>query len=178
VRRVGRCLVGWVPMLMILVLACGCATSPVGDYPWDPQSVESRMRDLKVPGLSLAVIDDYEIACTASYGRLEVGSKEPVTDGTLFQTASIGKPVTALAALHQVGLGSIDLDEDVTSYLTSWALPENDYTRSQPVTLRRLLSHTAGTTVSGFLGYNGGRFYLPSSRSSSGLHLRTHPQCW
>jgi CubicO group peptidase (beta-lactamase class C family) len=114
------------------------------------------MRDLKVPGLSLAVIDDYEIACTASYGRLEVGSKEPVTDGTLFQTASIGKPVTALAALHQVGLGSIDLDEDVTSYLTSWALPENDYTRSQPVTLRRLLSHTAGTTVSGFLGYERG----------------------
>jgi CubicO group peptidase (beta-lactamase class C family) len=163
VRHVRGCLIGWVPMLTILVLACGCATSPVGDYPWDSQSVESRMMDLKVPGLSLAVIDDYEIAWTASYGRLEVGSDEPVTDETLFQTASIGKSVTALAALHQVALGSIDLDQDATSYLTSWALPENDYTRSQPVTLRRLLSHTAGTTVSGFLGYERGAV-LPTLR--------------
>ncbi len=52
-----------------------------------------------------------------------------------------------------VEAGLLDLDKDVNTYLTSWKLADNDHTKENPVTLRALLSHTGGTTVSGFRGY-------------------------
>ncbi len=111
------------------------------------------MQISNVPGLSVAVIDDYRIAWAKGYGVTEAGGKTPVTARTLFPAASISKPVTAIAALRLVEQGKLSLDDDVNRALTSWKVPENEYTRDQKVTLRRILSHTAGTTVHGFLGY-------------------------
>ena len=115
--------------------------------------LDQRMRDLKVPGLSVAVIDSFRIAWARGYGVREVGGTDSVTTETLFQAASISKPVAALAALRLVQEGRLDLDEDVNRRLTSWKVPENRFTTTQPVTLRRLLSHSAGLTVHGFRGY-------------------------
>jgi CubicO group peptidase (beta-lactamase class C family) len=64
--------------------------------------------------------------------------------------------VTSLAALRMVESGSLDLDEDVNRRLTSWRVPESDLTREQKVTVRRILTHTAGTTDHGFPGYEPG----------------------
>ena len=72
---------------------------------------------------------------------------------TLFQAGSISKPIAALAALKLAEEGSIDLDTDVNVYLNNWNVKENEYTRQEKVTIRRLLTHTAGTTVHGFPGY-------------------------
>jgi CubicO group peptidase (beta-lactamase class C family) len=84
---------------------------------------------------------------------LEAGSDKPVNAETLFQAASISKPVAAMAALALVGRGKLALDEDVNRKLVSWKVPENDFTKEEKVTLRRLLSHSAGLTVHGFPGY-------------------------
>jgi len=84
-----------------------------------------RMEYYKVPGVSIAVINDYKIEWARGYGVLEAGGDQPVTQDTLFQSASIGKPVTASAALHFVEQGLLDLDENVNDKLVSWKVPEN-----------------------------------------------------
>lgn len=118
-----------------------------------------------VPGLSITVIDDYGLAWSGAFGVLEAGQDELVTQDTLFQTASIGKSVTAMTALHQVRIGTLDLDEDVSKYLVGWNIPENDHIETGPVTTRGLLSHTAGVNVPGFLGYVPGSA-LPTLRQT------------
>ena len=87
---------------------------------------------------------------------LEAGKDAPVTADTLFQAASISKPVSAMAALRLVDQGALDLDRDVNQLLTSWKVPENEFTRQHDVDLRGILSHTAGLTVHGFDGYSVG----------------------
>jgi CubicO group peptidase (beta-lactamase class C family) len=84
-----------------------------------------------------------------------------VTPDTLFQAASISKPVAAATALYYVEKGILGLDEDVNSRLRSWKIPDSQWTRKEKVTLRRILSHTAGLTISGFPGYAEGQ-ELPS----------------
>jgi CubicO group peptidase (beta-lactamase class C family) len=116
------------------------------------KSLADRMAELKVPGVSIAVIDGGRIDWARSFGVTRIGGP-PVSPDTLFQAASISKPVFALAVLKLADAGKLDIDANVNGYLTSWQLPENDFTRRSPVTLRRLLSHSAGTTVQGFPGY-------------------------
>lgn len=107
----------------------------------------------KVPGLSVAVIDNYQIAWAKGFGVTESGGKTPVTTKTLFQAGSISKPVAAVGTMWLVEQGKLSLDEDVNKKLKSWKVPENEFTREQKVTLRRLMSHSAGLTVHGFPGY-------------------------
>jgi CubicO group peptidase (beta-lactamase class C family) len=117
-------------------------------------SLTELMKIYNVPGLSLAVIANYKIVDTKAYGVKTAGSSEPVTTRTLFQAGSISKPVAATGALALVEQGKLSLDEDVNLKLTSWRLPENEFTKTEKVTLRRLMSHTAGLTVHGFPGYD------------------------
>jgi CubicO group peptidase (beta-lactamase class C family) len=116
-------------------------------------TIEERMKALNVPGVSVAVIQNYEIAWAKGYGLADVDAKSPVRADTLFQAGSISKSVAAAGALALVEQGKITLDEDVNTYLKSWKVPDNGFTTEQKVTLRRLLSHTAGLTVHGFPGY-------------------------
>ncbi len=111
------------------------------------------MKLFGVPGLSVAVFDDFRVVWRKSYGLREVGRPEPVTLDTTFQAGSVSKPLTALAALRAVEAGRLTLDENVNDKLLSWRVPDNDFTREQKVTLRRLLSHSAGLSVHGFPGY-------------------------
>lgn len=116
-------------------------------------SILERMQVYKIPGVSIAVIKNYKIEWAKGYGVKDTKSQESVTPDTLFQAASISKPVAAAAALHFVDKGILDLDEDVNLKLKTWKIPENEFTQNQKVTLRRLMSHTAGLTVHGFPGY-------------------------
>ena len=111
-----------------------------------------RMAALQVPGVSVAVIHDGKIEWARGFGVTRVGGTA-VTPETLFQAASISKSVTALAVLHLVESGKLNLDTDVNQYLKTWKIPANAFTEKTKVTLRELLSHTAGTTVHGFPGY-------------------------
>jgi len=123
-----------------------------GEAP-EKMKLADRMRFYKTPGVSIALINDGKIEWARGYGVLEAGGKEPVTPETLFQAASISKSLTAMVVMRLVEQGKLDLDSDVNKRLVSWKVPENDFTKDQKVTVRRLLAHTAGVTVSGFLGY-------------------------
>jgi CubicO group peptidase (beta-lactamase class C family) len=116
-------------------------------------TIQQRMARYNVPGLSLALVRDGSIDWTAEYGTTGYSESGPITTSTLFQAASLSKPVAALVALKLVQNGRLSLDEDVDRYLRSWRIPGNEHTETRPVTLRGLLSHNAGVNVPGFPGY-------------------------
>ena len=124
-----------------------------GDKTW---TLEERMKFYKVEGVSVAVIRDNKIEWAKGYGLADTESRQPVTTSTLFQAASVSKPVAAMGALVLVEDGKLSLDGDVNKFLKSWKVPANEYTAKAPVTLEGLLSHTAGLTVHGFPGYGAG----------------------
>jgi len=126
------------------------ADAPSGSRSW---TLVERMAHYNVPGVSIAVIDHFELSWSKGYGVRDTETGEAVTDTTLFQAASISKSVMAALALNLVDSGVLQLDRDVNQQLASWRVPENGLTRVEKVTLRRLLSHSAGLTVSGFRGY-------------------------
>lgn len=117
-------------------------------------SLADLMEAYKIPGMSIAIIENYKIVEAKGYGVTEVGSKTPVTTHTLYQAGSISKSVAATGALRLVEQGKLSLDEDVNQKLKTWKVPENEFTKNEKVTLRRLMSHTAGLTVHGFPGYD------------------------
>lgn len=119
----------------------------------ETMNIEERMKTHNVPGASIAVIINGELQWAKGYGIANTNTGEKVDVNTLFQAGSISKPVAALAALQLVDKGKLDLDEDVGTYLKSWTIPESKFTATEKVTLRRLLTHTAGMTVHGFPGY-------------------------
>lgn len=117
-------------------------------------TIKKLMQMYRVPGLSIAVVDDFKITWAKSYGVTEVGTMKPVTTSTLFQAGSVSKPIAAAGVLHLVERRKLSLDEDVNKRLVSWKVPENAYTKDAKVTLRRILSHNAGLAVHGFNGYD------------------------
>lgn len=126
-----------------------------------PATLEAQMQALKVPGVSIAFVDGGRIAWTRTYGLADPATGRRVDANTLFQAASISKPVAAMAALDMVEDGLISLDAPVNDQLSGWQIPDNDLTAQTPVTLRHLLSHSGGLTVGGFAGYAAG-LDLPS----------------
>jgi len=116
-------------------------------------NLQQLMSALNVPGLTVTVIADFKPAWTKTYGVTEAGTSTPVTPQTLFQAGSISKPVTATGALYLVEHSKLSLDANVNEYLKTWKVPDNEFTTTQKVTLRRLLSHSGGLTVHGFPGY-------------------------
>jgi CubicO group peptidase (beta-lactamase class C family) len=101
----------------------------------------------------VAVIRDGKLAWARGWGVRDVASCAPVTSETDFQAASISKMVTALTALRLVEQGKLNLDDDINRSLKSWQLVPDPKLAPQGVTLRELLSHTAGLNVWGFDGY-------------------------
>jgi CubicO group peptidase (beta-lactamase class C family) len=135
------------PQTVVLSVSLGQNEPPL------EMTIQQLMDAFKVPGLSVAVIDNYKIAWAKGFGVTEPGGHAPVTTRTLFQAGSISKPVAAAGALWLVEHGKLSLDEDVNQKLKTWKVPENEFTAKQKVTLRRLMSHSAGLTVHGFPGY-------------------------
>jgi CubicO group peptidase (beta-lactamase class C family) len=132
------------------------AAVQIAGQPSRAYTLEERMQSYQVPALSIAVIHDGKLEWAKSYGRLSKNSSVKADTETLFQTASFSKPVSAFLAMRLVQEGRLALDEEVNKYLKSWKVPTSDFTKNKPVTLRGLLTHTAGLTVGGFRGYPSG----------------------
>lgn len=122
-------------------------------HPKKAYNIFERMVHYKVPGVSVAVINNGEIEWAKGYGVKEEGSNIEITPETLFQAASLSKPVVAMAALHLVEKGKLDLESNVNIQLKSWKIPENEFTRNKKVNLRMLLTHTSGIIGFGYDGY-------------------------
>jgi CubicO group peptidase (beta-lactamase class C family) len=117
-------------------------------------TLDAAMQKVGVPGMTIAVINDFEIHWSRGYGVADTANGAKVAPDTLFQAASISKPVAAMAVLKAVQDGRFSLDQDVNSILTSWKVPAGD---RPAVTLRTLLSHTSGSDDGfGFPGYKPG----------------------
>lgn len=116
-------------------------------------NIQERMDYYKVPGVSIAVVKDGELKWAKGYGFANTDTGTKVDANTLFQAGSISKPVAALSALKLYQDGLLELDADANNYLKDWKIPETKFTETEKVTLEKLLTHTAGTTVHGFPGY-------------------------
>ena len=127
---------------------------------------QERMAYYNVPGVSIAVINDGKLEWARGYGTLEAGGSAPVNAETVFpggidqQTRQRARD-PATRRLRQA-----PLDQDVNEVLKSWKVPTNSFTADEKVTLRRMLSHTAGLTVHGFRGYAEGES-IPSAAADS-----------
>jgi CubicO group peptidase (beta-lactamase class C family) len=112
---------------------------------WDQKAtLPERMEFYKVPGVGIAVIDDFKLVWVGGYGKVRAGGDELVDTGTLFHAGSVAKPVSTAAVLTLVEAGKLQLDASVNDVLASWNIPENEFTRQEKVTLRHLLSHSGG----------------------------------
>ena len=121
-----------------------------------PHSLAERMRAYDVPGISVAVIHRGKLAWARGWGVRDTSSCAPVTPDTAFQAASISKVATAVIALRLVEQGKLGLDQNINRSLRSWQLPRDPKFAPDGVTLRQLLSHTAGLGIHGFPGYQPG----------------------
>ena len=118
-------------------------------------TVAELMEEFGVPGVSVAVIQDFKIHWAKAYGVADVETGQLVDIETMFQAASISKPVAAMGVLRAVQDGLFSLDDDINDILDSWTLDGREFTRNRPVTPRTLTSHTSGLGDGfGFPGYD------------------------
>jgi CubicO group peptidase (beta-lactamase class C family) len=151
-------------VLFLSLILTACADQPAGNTTLD--SLTARFdRELPkllayydVPGASVALVQDGQVAWAQGYGLADVAANTPVTPETVFQVASTSKPVAAWGVMRLVEQGKIQLDMPVEEYIKRWRLPLSPFNNAG-VTVRRLLSHTAGLSNGG--GYGG---FAPGER--------------
>jgi len=140
--------------LVSAVLLAGCAPParapaimpPAGFAARLDSAVPALLRESGVPGIAVGVVENGRVAFTRGYGLADRAANRPMTPRTLLNFASISKPVTAWGVLRLVDAGSLPLDAPVGPLLHRWQLPASPL-GTDGVTVRRLLSHTAGTSV-------------------------------
>ena len=111
------------------------------------------MNFYNVKGVSIAVIKDFKIEWAKGYGFSDTLKNQKVTTSTLFSAGSISKFVMAVGALKLVQESKLSLNEPINNYLKSWKIKENEWSKSKPVSLQMLLSHTAGTSQTSYFGF-------------------------
>ena len=119
-------------------------------------NLERQMAAYNIKGVSVAIIKNYKIDWAKGYGTADEQEKRPVTTNTRFQAASISKSLNSLGVLKLVQQNKIDLDADINNYLKTWKFPYDSISKGKKISLRNLLSHSAGLTVHGFRGYEYG----------------------
>jgi CubicO group peptidase (beta-lactamase class C family) len=107
-------------------------------------SISDFLKRNNIPGLRIVFIDKGKMGWSADYGYADIEKKIKINANTVFAGASLAKPVAAVTALNLAEKGKLDLDENINKKLVGWKVPENEFTKIQKVTLRRLLSHTSG----------------------------------
>ncbi|MBV6656114.1 MAG: beta-lactamase family protein [Mameliella sp.] len=123
------------------------------EEPENFSSIYSKMSEYKIPALSLAVINHGEIEWADIYHNPDFKAIQELDCSSIFQAASLSKPVTFMAALRMHAAGKIDLDKNIQGYLKDFIIPEGKQTETNPVTLRNIFSHTSGINPGGYQGY-------------------------
>jgi CubicO group peptidase (beta-lactamase class C family) len=142
----------------------GLVTATVIHGQPSPKKLTERMTYYGAPGVSIAVINNGKIEWAKGHGVLEARGTKAVTALTPFQAASISKPLAAMAALSLVEAGKLGLDENVNLELKSWQVTDNEFTKDEKVTLRRLLNHPKRVRLGPVAGWKGKGDELQSRR--------------
>ncbi|WP_428232914.1 serine hydrolase [Flavobacterium sp.] len=116
-------------------------------------STSEMMLQYNLKGLSVAVFENYKIIWTNQWGVKAADYQEKIDQNTAFSTASISKPMVAIVCAMLEEKGLINLDDPIAGYLKRWELPKSNSSNTNNVTWKQLLSHTAGTSQSGFEDY-------------------------
>lgn len=116
-------------------------------------SITNKMSEYNIPALSLAVINQGKIEWADIYQNANFPEEQKLDCTSIFQAASLSKPVTFLAALRMHSAGEIDLDKNIQNYLKDFVLPQGKQTAENPVTFRNIFSHTSGIIAGGYQGY-------------------------
>ncbi|MEM9386891.1 MAG: serine hydrolase domain-containing protein [Pseudomonadota bacterium] len=121
-----------------------------GDSAARQYTIEERLSHHGVPAVAVAILEDGQVMWARGYGTKLAGEEMPVDADTVFSVGSVSKMVNAALVLRLQAQGELDVDTDVNEYLRSWSVKTSRHTRQQPVTLRAILSHTAGFSQHGF----------------------------
>ena len=156
-------------MMVAMLSACSpTPPAPEGDVAAFERQLDALVPALlqryAVPGASVAVVHGGEVVWAQGYGLADKTQGRTVTPDTIFQVASISKPVTVWGVMRLVETGKLELDAPVERYLTRWHLPPSEYDVNG-VTIRRLLSHSAGLSLHGYPGHDPAQ-PLPSIEAS------------
>lgn len=127
------------------------------------ERIPTLMKLYEIPGCNIALVKDGEIAWTEGYGYADVESGRALTTDTPMSVQSITKSVTAWGVMQLREKGLIDLDTPVSQYLKSWQFPLTDYPTDK-ITVRQLLSHTAGMPLGDFTNVYAPGDTMPSNR--------------
>jgi CubicO group peptidase (beta-lactamase class C family) len=147
-------------LLSLVLVACGAAwaaqpTSQDEVVQQLDDAIQSALRRHDVPGTAVALVQNGEMSWVQGYGLADPAQGLPVIPETVFEAASVAKPVTAWGVMKLVEAGQLDLDAPAEQYLTRWHLPRSEFDHNQ-VTIRRLLSHSAGISGEGDPGIDPG----------------------
>ena len=146
--------------LAVTLAACSSApkrSTPIeaGDYSYLGQyldwAIPAEMRRWNVPGVSIAVVDGERVVFEKGYGLADAANRVPATPETLYQTGSVSKLITATEIMRRVDSGELNLDDPITTYLSSFSI-RNRFPRVKPITLRTLLAHHSGLPSDRFQG--------------------------
>jgi len=107
-------------------------------------NVIERMSHFNILGVSVTYFADCEISWSKHFGVLEKGTNKMVNNNSIFHACSISKMITSICILKLAQCGDLDLYTNVNEYLTSWKIPDNEFTRARKITLANLLAHQAG----------------------------------
>jgi len=149
-------------MRILIVLICLINLSSCKQQKEDTSAIKTsnlssdikvKMAENNLTGISIAVIEDYKISWSKEFGVKEANTSEKIDENTAFSTASISKAFTATICLILDERNIIDIDVPVRNYLKRWKLPESEYFEKTDLTIRHLLSHTGGTTHSGYADF-------------------------
>lgn len=116
-------------------------------------SLEQAMKEHKVQGVSAAAMVQGRVVWARGWGYADSKRKKPMTSETVLQAASISKAISSVGVMRMAQAGKLDLDVDVATYVKGWEARYKK--RHAKITLRQLMSHSAGLNVHGFSGFNG-----------------------
>ncbi|NHJ49943.1 MAG: beta-lactamase family protein [Asgard group archaeon] len=110
----------------------------------DEGTLLEHMKKFKVPGMSVAVINNYKLEWLKCYGIKNVETNDDVALNTLFEAGSASKAITAAVLLSLVENNDIKLNDAVNDNLLNWKIPDNQFTKDTKINLKHLLTHTSG----------------------------------
>lgn len=138
-------------VLLVLGAACGEGDVPPGTLDTEANQpsigeqldpyLEAAIAAHDIPGLTIAVVRDGEVAYEQAFGVESLDTGEPLSSNHLFHFASVSKPFVATAVMQLVEQGKVELDQKVTHYLPYFELADPAY---QEITVRQMLDHTSG----------------------------------
>jgi CubicO group peptidase (beta-lactamase class C family) len=121
-------------LVVLLAIGASAAQAQTPNVPTFERRVEADRNALKIPGLSIIVIQNGEVLSARGFGYADVERRIPATPDTLYHIASVTKTFTAILVLQRVEQGKLDLDEPVSRY--------SDDFKDDSVKIKHLLSHT------------------------------------